>query len=77
MKKQWILIAVLGLVALQPVAHAETVSGTVESVDTANNKLKLRNTAGEVITIVWKDNTPNMQTLENAQPGSQVTVDAN
>ena len=82
------VLTVLSLIAVQAVAWADIVTGTVESVNTADNEITLKNVqvkteengqtktdTKDSVTITWKDDLPGLQTLENAKPGTQLTVD--
>jgi competence protein ComGC len=84
MKTRVALIMAMMLVVLPTVVEAAKqvqVTGTVESVNAADNEIKIRrmNEDGEEeqVTLKWEDNLPGVQQLENARVGSQLTVQAN
>ncbi len=66
MKKARIaLLAAIGLIGIEAYAAADVVTGTVENVNTADNKITLRRTnppqgEPEKVTISWKDYQPGL-----------------
>ncbi len=75
------VLTAVGVFAAGAVAHAETLSGQVQSVDTAGNSLILQGIAGpqgkeSQYKIVWDEKIQGGEALENAQVGEEVTVDA-
>ncbi len=73
MKNKSALAALLGLFALQGVASAEMISGTITSIDMAGNKVTLlRSDTRDSVTVKVKDPA----SLNTLQTGSTVSVDA-
>ncbi len=85
MKRRAVLMGVLVLAVFGAggagAEAARIVTGTVEDINARDNKMTLsrRNEKGELekLAFKWKENIQGFQALENAQVGSQLTLEAN
>ena len=74
MKKKYLFMMLLGLVAIPSLAYAEMISGTITSIDMTGNKITLlRSDTQDSVTVKVRD----AGGLANLQTGSTVSLDAN